>query len=143
MPPPALASSVSLRFAGRTLDFAVIDEATGLAPTELVLGPGREDTWLRSTAVPEGRSLAEHVALLLAELEPRRAAVRRLAKACRGSIWCSYRSELALGQVAFPKALLASVAGLGLDLELSILSWGGVARARRVLARPRRRHSRA
>jgi hypothetical protein len=75
--------------------------------------------------LPAERPLAEHVEALLALLEARGAALRRLCRAQGGevSFLCDLFSDAPQRNVSLPHDLLRRVAALGADLHVSV--WTG------------------
>jgi hypothetical protein len=130
----------SLRFSG-ALDFTEIERVTGLTPTETIrkgdpapvpsFPRADEDFWIYTPKVDEGRPPSEHVKAVLVALRGRDDEVKRLAKTCKAHVWLSYRTELAQGQVSLASELVERCARLGLGVEVSIFSWGGVEREKK------------
>lgn len=128
-------SFAALRIVGDDVDFDDIGEHLGLRPTSTMrrgdsMTPLDEaatnDVWTYRAEVRREKPPADHLAVLKRLLDPHSAYLRSLAAKWKVSIYCSYQTDFAQGGFVVPTNLAGMFRDYGADLEIAILSWGGV-----------------
>ena len=128
-------SSAALLVKGPGADAARLSEVTGLAFRQVrrsgqpsPIGPpvARHDSCALRSAVAPDAPLDDHLRALILDVEGRLADIRACCPEAEVTIWCSYQSELAQMHASLSPDVLAKVGSLGLRIDLSIFSWGGV-----------------
>jgi hypothetical protein len=129
--PPAEVQA-SLRFVGRDLDPGRISDILGVKPTAERWpdtleknGPRRYPfgMWRLDSPLPPTASLIEHLVWLLEQLTPIAENLRLLHELTgyRGSLYCGYFfSDDQGGQIALPPGILATIATLGVALDIRV-----------------------
>jgi len=128
----------SLRIEGTAsncIDFQEVEEHLGIKPTYVVHHgetrlPGNKlalvDVWIYDVEVEKDQPLDNHLAALKTLLDPYASYLRSIAARWMVSIYCGYITDLAQGHIVIPWHLAGMFSDYGVDLEISIQSWGGI-----------------
>lgn len=127
--------SAELRVSGDRVDFDLVRESLGLLPTTLTragetvsaaIGPATCDEWVHRAPVAGTEPLAHHLDAIVRGLEAHEEGLRALCHRYEVRLIGRWHSDLAQGHLELPSRLLLRLGQLGLKLEVSLLSWGGV-----------------
>lgn len=127
--------SCSLLIRGSQINFDEVDMNLKVKPTRVVkkgdvisksIGPSQYDVWVYEIRHDENGNPKESLTELLSNLKSSRDFLHTIFQTADVSVKCYIQSDLAQISFEFSPEIIKELAELGVKLEISILSWGGV-----------------